>query len=191
MKKVLFFCLLVGLFSTSLFAQSEKNSDNDFNHIVGVSPFTLWHGVRVKYENVLTQKLTVGGTLTGYYGTFPGVQIAPAVRFYFKGNAPEGFYAQAKIVGGYHSHTYTTSLVEQVFGGEEEETFTTRFDSYGGGVAAGYQLLWGKNDKWTMDFNLGLKFATGNPGSVSGFLGWGLAGPGSIVDGLVSIGYRF
>ncbi|MDR1594942.1 MAG: hypothetical protein LBS43_10750 [Prevotellaceae bacterium] len=55
---------------------------------------TLWHGLRVKYENVLMPQQTVGGVLTGYYGgVCPGVQLAPVARFYFKGTAPEGSYS--------------------------------------------------------------------------------------------------
>jgi hypothetical protein len=184
MKKVLFFCLLVSLFSTSLFAQTGEKQTGDFKHLVGVSPFTLWHGLRLKYEAVLTPKMTLGGTLTGYYGgSFPGGQLAPLARFYFKGNAPEGFYAQAKIVGGYHSFTG-----KEISGEESKKGFM----AYGGGIAAGYQLLWGKSDKWSLDFNLGAKFVlNNNEGGLASGASWVLLGPGSIVDGMVSIGYRF
>lgn len=54
-------------------------------NVIGVSPFRLINGFRVKYERILNEKFTVGGTGTLYYGDmFPGIQLAPAARFYFK-----------------------------------------------------------------------------------------------------------
>jgi hypothetical protein len=212
MKKFLIFwswvilALCISSFSSPLSAQ---RGTSEFKHLVGVSPFALWHGLRVKYENVLVPKLTVGGVLTGYYGgVCPGVQLAPIGRFYFKGNAPEGFYAQAKIVSGIYFDNvsvYNTDSGENV---DKKYSFT----SFGGGIAAGYQILWGRNDKWSVDINLGFKlvgppkdyklkdnetYDDGPSGYERSFdkigtgLGWILWGPGSIVDGLVSIGYRF
>jgi hypothetical protein len=176
MKKVsLVLLMMVGLLSTSLFAQTGEKQASEFKNVVGVSPFAFWHGLRLKYERVLTPKLTVGSLFTGYYGQFPGVQIAPVGRYYFKHTAPKGFYGQAKLVGGYYSC-------------ESSENFT----SFGFGAAVGYQTLFTKNDKWTFDFNLGLKLSgiAGNSDGVTG-LSWVLWGPGSWIDGLVSIGYRF
>jgi hypothetical protein len=142
-KKISF--LLVGLFSTSLFAQTEDpKQTSEYLNVGSFSPGSLWHGVRVKYERVLTPKFTAGGILTGYYGLFPGVQLAPIGRYYFKANAPEGFYGQAKVLAGYHAY--------------ESKSFV----SFGGGVAAGYQLIWGKSNRWTIDINLGLRFVPNN-----------------------------
>jgi hypothetical protein len=123
--------------------------------------------------------------LTGYYGNYPGVQLAPIGRFYFKAHAPEGFYAQAKVVGAFHSRI----VIE-----DKKQSFT----SFGGGIALGYQLLFGKNDKWVIDLNLGAKFVNPipDPDPEWGVIdldraAWILTGPGSIVDGLISIGLRF
>ncbi|MEA5062329.1 MAG: hypothetical protein VB054_03215 [Petrimonas sp.] len=123
MKKVFLF-LLLSVLGLSIFAQET----NEFKNVVGISPFQFVNGVRIKYERVLTPKFTTGGLLTGYYGAYPGVQLAPIARFYFKGNAPEGFYAQAKIVGGVYQSTFKE--------GSELEEGKKSFTSFGAGIAA-------------------------------------------------------
>lgn len=187
MKKVI--CVIVLVCATVLngYAQSD-----DQKNIVSVSPFRIWNGLRVKYERVHNEKLTYGAITTLYYASYPGVQVAPIARFYFKKNAPEGFYAQAKVVAGFFKHDYS-------YGEWEEQTQS--FTSFGAGVAAGYQLFWGKNERWSIDANLGLKFVSSMPtpeeyvtGGVVGAFDkgiWATTGPGSIFDGLISIGYRF
>jgi hypothetical protein len=205
-KLAIMIALSICVFSTSASAQRGAS---EFKSVVGVSPFTLWHGLRVKYENVLTPKLTAGGLLTGYYGgVCPGVQLAPIGRFYLKGAAPEGFYLQAKFVSGVYFNDVNVYNVDNRI----SETKKYAFTSFGGGVACGYQILWGKNDKWSIDLNLGFKFVgpikdykykenESSPSEFDGLmddvekvgsgLGWYMAGPGSIFDGLLSIGYRF
>jgi hypothetical protein len=203
MKKVFWFLLLMIAVSLNGFAQEN----HEFKSVFGVSPFRLWNGLRLKYERVLTPKVTYGGILTGYYGSTPGIQLAPIARYYFKGTAPEGFYAQAKIVGSFQSRNITVDIYDRPYDGfwgsanriateDRKQTFT----SFGAGLAAGYQLLWGKNSRWSVDINLGVKFVGNIPEPTLkenektldlDNLGWYLTGPGSIVDGLVSIGYRF
>lgn len=178
--------------------QSIKNSSQLKNLVVGISPIKLlYDGLRIKLEKPMNEKVTYGVLLTGYYKYYPGVQLAPFARFYFKKRAPEGFYAQAKIVGGYYKSSY--SYYDDDFNYIEKNEY---FTSFGGGIAVGYQLLWGNNDRWTIDVNLGIK-AVGSPPQYSGnsfggslmsagnSIGWYATGPGSIIDGLVSVGYRF
>lgn len=169
MKKV-FLMLALTLLTCGVFAQE----DQEYQNLVSISPFRLWNGLRVKYERPLNNKVTYGGIVTYYYGRFPGIQVAPIARLYFKGNAPAGFYAQGKVVGGYYSRPAS-------------------FASFGGGAALGYQVLRGKSKRWTIDMNLGIKAITFDDGGVtdSSRRTWYLTGPGSIVDGLISIGYRF
>jgi hypothetical protein len=184
MKK-LFILLVLSVISVSVFAQSTQ----EFKSVLGISPISLYNKVRIKYEGVLSPKLTVGGTVTGYYGSFPGGQIAPLARFYFKANAPEGFYAQAKAVAGYYSHILG---IGDDHGDNDDYISTEKAKgmSFGGGIALGYQLFWGSNDRWSIDVNVGAKFTTLPFKGLSG-LEWILWGPGSIIDGLVSVGYRF
>lgn len=179
--------------------------NHEFKSVWGISPLRLWDGLRIKYERVLTPQVTYGGMLTGYYGrsgyfgsTTPGVKLAPVARFYFKGTAPEGFYAQGKIAGGIFQKnaTHYPGHGEAPAVDEKEQTFT----SFGGGLAGGYQLLWGKDNRWSIDVNIGVKYMSDMPHRTFGDadhrfidhtrLDWYIYGPGSIIDGLVSIGYR-
>ena len=179
MKKVLL-VLMLSAVSLSMFAQEPR----EFRHIVGLSPFQLLSGVRVKYETPLNDRFSVGGLATFYYGNFPGFQLAPQARFFFRENAPEGFYAQAKLVAGFHSLRNAYPSVN--------------FSSFGAGVALGYQVFFGRDRRWTFDVNLGLKGVGGPPSQANEWAEdavnttvWFLTGPGSIIDGLISIGYRF
>ena len=202
MKRVLLAVIAVMAIATTASAQSV--GVNESKNIVGISPFRLWNGFRVKYERVANEKYTYGAISTLYYGNFPGIQIAPIGRFYFKKNAPEGFYAQLKLVATFHNYSYTVGVYDEdniVLLDTVEKKH--RFSNFGGGIAAGYQLFWGKGDRWSVDMNLGLKFVgvVPEPETNNSFeyaaqttfdnASWGLFGPGSIVDGLISIGYRF
>jgi hypothetical protein len=208
MKKTILLLMLVSWFSISLLAQTEEKQSQAFKDVVGVSPLRLWNGLRIKYERVLTPKITCGGILTGYYGLYPGVQLAPVARFYFKGKAPEGFYLQAKIVSGFFQSSYIDVVLDESGnpvkkrnGDNIYEDRKQLFSNFGAGIAAGYQFLWGTNNSWSVDINLGLKVVGNVPESnesdiwkIQSFVDsitWYLTGPGSIVDGLISIGYRF
>jgi hypothetical protein len=207
MKKY-FFLMMVCLFSLSMFAQVEEKQSQEFNSVVGVSPFRLWNGLRLKYERVLTPKITYGGVLTGYFGSYPGVQLAPNVRYYFKGGAPEGFYAQAKVVCGLFFRDITVDVYDEPYRGWlsgqypiKTEDRRQSYTNFGAGIAAGYQLFWGKDNRWSIDINLGVKIVstipepnlkdTENVAINIDNAAWLLTGPGSIADGLISIGYRF
>ncbi|GHT51446.1 hypothetical protein AGMMS49982_08920 [Bacteroidia bacterium] len=201
LKKVFLVSVAI-MTSVSMFAQSESSKA-----VIGISPVQLMHGVRIKYEKPLSDKISYGALLTGYYGDFPGGQLAPIVRYYFKKHAPEGFYAQAKIVFGMHLNDYATYKLKDgetapiylagVMMNGDPVTKTQTFFNVGGGLTAGYQMLFGKDDKWSIDVNFGVKFVGGVPvpddaaGGVLDNLGWAVSGPGSIIDGLFSVGYRF
>ncbi|KAA6312918.1 hypothetical protein EZS27_036228 [termite gut metagenome] len=186
MKKILLL-VLVCLVSCSSFAQT-KERNQELKSIVGISPIRLWNSLRIKYERVLNSKFTYGGILTGYYTNYtnyPGVQLTPIIKFYFKEKAPKGFYAQAKILAGFSQNNSFDS-------GVDEKQF---FTSFGAGIAVGYQLLWGKDNRWSIDMNVGFKYTTNAPEPKDDIycdhVNWHIIGPGSIPDGLVSIGYRF
>ena len=187
MKKLLLTVIAVIAIASTASAQTSSEPKN----IIGIWPGRLGNGIRIKYERTLSEKFTIGGTLTGYYGVFPGFQVAPAGRFYFKPNAPEGFYVQGKVLIGFYSQN---SNSKSVVDGNLYTDDKTSFTRFGGGVAVGYQLLWGKTDRWSLDLNIGVKYHGQNPTFGDGEVDngkWGLFGPGSIVDGLASIGYRF
>jgi hypothetical protein len=84
MKRISFF-LLVCLFSSSLFAQTgEQKQTSEYKNVVGVSPGSLWHGLRLKYERVLTPKLTAGSILTYYLWYISGCTDCPCWQVLFQ-----------------------------------------------------------------------------------------------------------
>jgi hypothetical protein len=97
MKKYFTCLLLMTGITLSGFAQEAQK----YESVVGVSPFRLWNGLRIKYERLLNPQVTYGGTLTGYFASFPGVQLAPAARFYFKGPPPKAFMLRQRLWAGF------------------------------------------------------------------------------------------
>ena len=207
MKKVTLLLLLSTL-SLSVIAQEKQ----DFKNIIGISPLQLFNGVRIKYERTLNEKITYGGILTGYYPnpafhSYTGVQIAPTIRGFFKENAPKGFYVQAKILGGIYSAENTIEIYDKPYSPDYERIYIKsedrikKFASFGVGMAIGFQTVWGEKKRMILDMNLGLKYMGNSPSPKlkdneerfpdTKHLNWYVFGPASIVDGLISIGYRF
>jgi hypothetical protein len=187
----------VSVKKTTTTAKKKKRPANGKN-IVSVEPIRIWSGLRFKYERVFEDKYTAGSQATIYYGLHPGFQLAPFGRLYFKQNAPEGLYAQGKIVLGinqsifdvYSGNSWTTS--------EKKETFF----NYGAGVALGYQTIFGSRDQWSIDVTMGLKYVSPIPepklsdedfglANAVDNAAWYLTGAGSWLDFLITIGYRF
>jgi len=189
MKKIFFVLVFISTVS-SVTAQ---------NNIIGFDLTLYLNRVKIKYERVLSDRYTIGSQSTIFYGWFPGFQLAPIGRMYFKKDAPEGFYAQGKICMGIFQSGH-----QSVVSGEEK---TQIFSNFGAGFAFGYQWLLGDNKQWSVDLSLGLKFVGSVPiyGSmgnswdellnawhtIPGNTAWRLFGPGSFVDTLFTVGYRF
>lgn len=162
-------------------------------NVVGLSVFGLINKVKIKYERTLTPRFTVGATLAGYYGLYPGAQLSPFARYYFGAQAPEGLYLQGQVGAYWHTSiiTYLNNLNSSgnVAGYTEEATIS----NVGAGVALGYQWLLGKKNKISVDINGGFKsYKTGlaNEDDLTG-LTWYTTGPGSFFNGLISFGYAF
>ena len=201
----LFLFLLLSVMSLSMFAQETHECKN----IVGVSPFSFGYSLTIKYERQLNGKITCGGFGTWYYFFDPGVQFAPMARYYFWENAPKGFYAQAKIMGGYYSRDNVIYIYDQPHESRLQNLIATEhrkqpYTSFGAGIAVGYQFVWGKDNRWSIDVNAGRNWTNGYPpnpilkdneelslGSAITNYVFFLCGAGIIVDGLLSIGYRF
>jgi hypothetical protein len=188
MRKCLLLFLILGSFSA--FGQSA-------NHVFTVSPFGTINKVRVKYEKPLSNSFSLGTFVSGYYGAFRGVQVAPIVRAYLSGDAPSGFYLQGKALASFHTRVYSA-----VINGTEITSDPHSFSSYGGGFGIGYQVLLGKKKNISLDFGIGAKLMTAvpSPGKDDGFDAFteGLdnftfftVGPGSFFDGLIAIGIAF
>lgn len=194
MKKLLLFAVALFVIGSS-FAQERSKSAFGETNIVGVSPGFLIRGLRVKYETPIMEKITIGGTLSGYFlsTSYPGVQVAPFGRYYLK-EAGSGFYGQVKVLTGYHTATITNKKFE-----DEKKGFM----AFGAGIGVGWQWIM-KNPRWSIDANIGIKFCnqapTNEADSQDGYseivggiqsINWNTMGPGSVFDGLFSICYRF
>ena len=207
MKKFTLLLLLSSL-SLSVIAQEKQ----DLKNLIGISPFQIVNGIRIKYERLLNNDVTYGGIITGYYPNpkyhdYSGVQLAPIARYYFRNKAPKGFYTQAKILSGVYSAEIEIETYDKPYSPDYERKFiksehrTHTFASFGGGLAIGFQAIWGDRRRMVIDLNLGLKYM----GDISmpnikdneeifpcnHLENWHSIGPASIIDGLISIGYRF
>ena len=207
MRKITFLLLFSIIFS-DLMAQEKQ----EFKNILGISPFQIVNGVRIKYERLLNEKITYGGILTGYYPNpkyhdYSGIQLAPTAKVYFRGKAPKGFYAQAKFLSGVYSADIDIETYDKPYSPHTERTYLNSehrkhtFASFGGGLAIGFQAIWGDRKRMVIDLNLGLKYMgditmpnTKDNEEIfpcNHLEDWHLVGPASIIDGLISIGYRF
>ena len=187
MKKVL---LIAALAVSSVSFAQEKN------HLVKLH-IGLLNKFKVSYEHPLSEKLSVGGALGLYYGTFPGVKVEPSVRYYFGSECPDGFYAQGRVIFGSFSKDLTYYSDNEVFARVDKISFT----SFGGGLDIGYQWLSGKQKNIIIDISLGAQFMDNSkliesklvdgvkytPANLS-FL---TTGPGAIFNPHLSIGYAF
>jgi len=163
------------MISAGAYAQ-EKN-------VIGIAPFKLGNGLKLKYETTLTEKITVGGIGTYFYGGwFTGLQVAPMGRYYFK-NALQGFYGQGTAVVGFQKRN------EKEWPDMDFNVVNNKSGlNLGVGMAIGYQKFIGK--RFTFDLNAGFRPILKYPDN------WGKGTKESFdeknnFDALLSIGYRF
>lgn len=180
--------MLLGCIPAS--AQEHQNKN-----IVGIALGTPLHP-RVKYERILNDKMTIGGIATIYAWNFidssddyyTGFQVAPIGRYHFVRKAGDGMYVQAKIPMGYYQEKVSDSWSDV----DDGYSNGASFFSVGFGAAIGYQVLI-KNSKWSIDTYIGVQYGTSKTihEDKSRSL-WGeINSPGSILDGHLSICYRF
>lgn len=174
--------VLIAFFGTCAAFSQDRN-------IVTFSPLGLVNKVKFKYEHSFNNNISVGGFAAMYYGLYPGVQIAPFGRYYFGEEGPEGVYLQAKLLAGFHQYEY----VDETTGNNAKKPFS----SYGGGLGIGYQRLTGKNKNIAIDVAIGFKLMTPpiqSNNQIYTDVNSGvylLTGPGSLYDGLLSVGLSF
>jgi hypothetical protein len=153
-------------------------------HILTLSPAGLVTKLRIKYETPLAPSLTLGGTASFYHTMFKGTQLACNIRLYPGGQAPKGFYLQGKTVGGIHAVNVMNPFTSR----EEREAST----SIGGGLGVGYQFVFSADI--VIDLGIGLKFMTPlrlATDSTWHNLSYYYYGPGSLLDGIIAIGFAF
>lgn len=193
--KILLICGLI-ILSYSSIAQTQ---------IITFAPHGLINKVRIKYENVLNENMTIGAYFNAYYVYFKGFRVDPFIRLYPTGKAPKGFYIQAKVLVGYFNSNlgYDYSYIKQIGGKDTTITLTEtqnkNFSTYGGGLGVGYQFLIAK--KMPLDIFIGFQYSkfTAQQTIIHNNLTyttpddvlWYLTGPGSFLNCNLGIGFSF
>ena len=152
-------------------------------YVVGLSAVGVFNKVRIKVEHRLSGRVSVGVTVAGYYGLYPGFQVAPFARRYFDSNALEGFYAQGHVAIAVHRQIYSPFI------NRERGYFVTG----GVGLGVGRQWLLGPKKRFSIDLMAGLKWYPYPTNTAKDFYPdfWYFTGPGSVFNGLVSLGHAF
>lgn len=187
MKKIILIFIST-FFVSSMYGQMHTNRSTMKGNIFTFSPLGLINKVKVKYERPLDDNVTLGSFAAWYYGFYPGVQIAPIVRYYFGNKSVNRFYLQAKVLFDYHNIRFSET--------------TDPFFAVGGGFSIGYQFFASGDNFIALDIAIGLKLvipasniSTGSSGAygfgniVDPELWWYVIGPGSVFDSLFSIGF--
>ncbi len=171
--------LMTMLISSDIFAQRnyKKAPRADGNQtILSTRPLSLIVGQpNLKLEHGLSDNASVGTHLSYFTGLNDGLKADPFVRFFPGGNdlSPTGFYLQLKGSVGRHNkqldivrgdlvEQYADEIapedidqfVDELIAGEGE---TRNFTAAGGGLAAGYQWMLGKNENFVIDLYGGWK----------------------------------
>lgn len=109
--------------------------------------------LKFQYERKLNDRFTIGLIQKTLFSDFSGMRFEPTLRYYFKKEAPKGFYVQAKVGVGYH---YYYNFIRN---SDSTTTQTNRqyFWAYGGGLAGGYQFIIGSKKHFVIDLYLGLQ----------------------------------
>lgn len=187
--------LLIGVYGPlETFAQYGKRHQN----LLSISPFGLVNKVRIGYERSLGKKVSIGVNGSYYYDeVYPGYQVSPFFRYYFKLAHHGGWYV-------HFNYTYFDHLAQvkdrtvAVAQGQGKILYELNFTGHGGGLGLGYQMLLGKKKNIGLDFMGGIKHlpipkTTDFNRSQSQTLknDWILMGPGSFFNGKVGLSYVF
>lgn len=165
------------------------NAQDTTQHRIAIltSPSSLVTGnyakVKVRIQ-VQLKSFVVAGTDVKYYFSkvYPGYQILPFAKFFFRENNSKGFYM------------YVNAFYGQSKGLPNKKD--KYYACYGGGFGGGFQTLFGHNKRGILDLALGVKgIETKANLSMShvpeSYDDYYFIGPGSIIDGMIGIGFRF
>lgn len=190
MRKILLFLSFSILYSF-VFSQENANS-------IIKADVTITNKLRATYEKPMSEKLSIGGSLSIYYGAFPGVKIEPFARYYFGSECPQGLYAQGRALLGSYSYEFDYWSEGGLFFGDLIVR-KKNFFAYGVGLDLGYQWLSGKNKNIAIDLSLGIQLSNDINHSIvengvkynSANIGFNSVGPGAIFNPHIAIGYAF
>jgi len=164
MKQSLIIILIFFLTNSSiLFGQEAKSSQN-----LKISIFSLLDNAKFQYERKLNQSSTCGITASFFYITpMCGVKLEPAFRYYFKKDAPTGWYIEPKLSIGYfqtgelfekYSTKYNSSNEIIDWQDLDGGSIIVSFMPVGGSLKIGHQHFFGKKDQFILDYNLGFQY---------------------------------
>ncbi|MBK6443891.1 MAG: hypothetical protein IPG90_09280 [Bacteroidetes bacterium] len=151
------------------------------------SPASLVMGnyakIKVRIQAELHSRFAVGTDVKYYFSkVYPGYQILPFAKIFFRENNSKGLYVYVNVFYGQNKGLP-----------EKNEKY---YPCYGAGFGGGWQVLFGHSKRGILDLALGLKgietkanISMRNvPDSYDDYY---FIGPGSFVDGMIGIGYRF
>lgn len=123
---------------------------------------------QLQYERVLSEGFTIGVIASGYYWlSLPGVKVEPHFRYYFKRQAPSGWYIEPKLSIGYfqtqepfeqRQYTYNSSdslISERLLMSNLKKNVS--FMPAGITLKVGVQKFLGSHQRWVLDYNIGLQ----------------------------------
>ena len=185
MRKILTLFLVVSISTLTLGQQALKESN-----VLGCSVGFI-NKVRLKWELALTDHWTTGMFGSAYYGFFPGLKAEPFLRAYVVNSFPEGLYLQGKAVIGRYRSSDKYEDDNGVWAHQE-------IRSTGGAFNVGYQFRLGPESGTVVDINLGVKLVSSeiinrknNLQQMVDDVAFYTVGPGSVWDGLISVGFTF
>lgn len=168
------------------------------NKVICFSPAGVVNKLRLKYEVSKNDYSGFGFFSSLYYGRFKGFRLEAFYRLYPSRTAPEGFYIQAKISGGYFWSDINYYYIAQA------DTFSMKYPreflSPGAGTGLGYQFIYGKKNR-AIDLFFGIHYSgftisrtflldNRNYFTEDGFI-WYVTGPGSFLNGYFGFGFLF
>lgn len=173
--------------SSSLFAQQPSTKKEESKLFLSTAPQHLLFGANLGIEKELSPKLSLGTDLTTHLWITPApnIAISPMIKYYYSGIVGMGFYARAKVVGGYF---FNTSAID-------DHPFYA-----GGGIGTGLLIPLGKSNHWLFSADVGIKFVApfgkGAKKLTKSDGKWGMTyysilSPASLFDLSVGIAYQF
>ena len=153
------------LSSTFAFCQDSLTNKNN----IKVSILSFVDNAKIHYEMLLSKNYTIGLT-TSYFYLKPvvGIKIEPNLRYYFKSQAPIGWYIEPKLLIGFFNTEEAFNKRLYVYNANDslikeeilEEYFMKKltFIPIGASLKVGQQKYFGKNKRFVFDYNFGFQY---------------------------------
>lgn len=185
MKKVIYFCLMLSIFSIKLNAQS-----NSYSNSFSISPGSLFLGrLNTKFEKLSESNFTYGArTEVSFLGTLDRhIWVIPYGRFYFFNKEQNGLYAE--VGAGYRMRYQKTFSRNDSYDPSDPDFFKS---APVGRVYLGTQWFVGKNSKTPFDLSLGFNIDAQNFNVPEGAsVVTGLIGPLSVFSLRLQTGFAW